>query len=274
VAFAAGTVIENAWGGDGADQVTGTAGDNHLSGGRGDDTLDGGAGADQLDGGAGNDVEIGGAGADRIAGGGGIDTASYIPSTGGVNVNLTTGLGVAFEAQGDTLTGIERLVGGSGSDWLRGDADTNVLTGNAGNDTLQGFGGIDTLNGGDGNDALYGGAGKDTLTGGAGADRFVFSAASDSPVGGSSTSDAITDFSQAQGDRIDLATIDANSGAAGDQAFGFIGAAAFTHHAGELRAETVSGVTSVYGDINGDGVADFQIRLSGAIALVAADFVL
>jgi hypothetical protein len=61
---------------------------------------------------------------------------------------------------------------------------------------------------------------------------------------------------------------------AGDQAFSFIGTAAFTHHAGELRFATASGVTSVYGDVNGDGTADFQIRLSGTITLVAADFVL
>ena len=275
-ATATGTIIDDDGpvGGSGNDHLTGTGGDDILPGNGGNDTLDGNAGNDRLDGGDGNDTLIGGAGADTLVGGAGTDTASYTPSTGGVNVNLATGLGVAFEAQGDTLTGIEILIGGSGNDWLRGDGNANTLTGNAGNDTLQGFGGLDTLNGGDGNDVLYGGAGKDTLTGGIGADKFVFSATSDSPVGGSSTSDAITDFSHAQGDRIDLSAIDANSGAAGDQAFSFIGAVAFAHHAGELRADTVAGVTSVYGDVNGDGTADFQIRLSGTIVLVAADFAL
>jgi VCBS repeat-containing protein len=295
-------------GGDGIDTLIGGAGADALIGGAGIDTasyatstagvnvdlatglgagaeaqgdtlsgienLIGGSGSDLLRGDAGANILVGNAGSDTLDGGAGIDTASYATSTAGVNVNLTTGLGAAAEAQGDTLIGIENLTGGQGNDWLRGDAGANTLTGSAGNDTLQGFGGIDTLNGGDGNDALYGGAGKDTLIGGAGADRFVYSAIGDSPVGGSSSSDAITDFSHPQGDTIDLSAIDANTGLAGDQGFTFIGSAAFGHDAGELRFETVSGVTSVYGDINGDGTADFQIRLSGAITLVAADFVL
>ncbi len=81
---------------------------------------------------------------------------------------------------------------------------------------------------------LRGGAGKDTLTGGIGGDRFVFAATGDSVTG--ANADRITDFSRAQGDRIDLSAIDANTGAAGNQAFTFIGSGAFTHHAGQLRA--------------------------------------
>jgi len=254
--------------------LTAGAGNSDATGNAGANTLIGNAGANHLSGGDGNDTLIGGAGADALNGGAGIDTASYVTSTGGVNVNLATGIGAAFEASGDTLTGIENLTGGSGSDWLRGDGNANTLIGNAGSDTLQGFAGLDTLIGGDGNDMLTGGAGKDTLAGGAGADKFVYSAIGDSPVGGSSASDVITDFSHAQGDRIDLSAIDANTGVAGDQAFSLIGTAAFGHHAGELRFETVSGVTSILGDVNGDGTADFQIRLSGTITLVAADFVL
>ena len=84
----------------------------------------------------------------------------------------------------------------------------------------------------------------------------------------------ITDFSHAQGDRIDLMGIDANTGVAGDQAFRFIGAGLFTHHAGELRATIAGGVTTIAGDVNGDGVSDFHIQLTGAIGLAAADFVL
>ena len=56
VTIAAGTTIENAFGGDGADTLTGNASANALSGGRGDDTLEGGAGADALNGGAGVDA--------------------------------------------------------------------------------------------------------------------------------------------------------------------------------------------------------------------------
>ena len=69
--------------------------------------------------------------------------------------------------------------------------------------------------------------------------------------------------------------IDANTALAGDQAFSFIGSGLYTHHAGELRAAVTSpGVTTIAGDINGDGVSDFHIRLTGTIALVAADFIL
>jgi len=34
------------------------------------------------------------------------------------------------------------------------------------------------------------------------------------------------------------------------------------------------GVTTVSGDVNGDGIADFSITLTGAITLVAGDFIL
>ncbi|WP_221939022.1 hypothetical protein, partial [Mycobacterium sp. KBS0706] len=69
--------------------------------------------------------------------------------------------------------------------------------------------------------------------------------------------------------------IDANTGVAGDQAFTFIGAGLFTGVAGQLRAANTSpGVTTIAGDVNGDGVSDFHIQLTGNLALVAADFVL
>ena len=61
---------------------------------------------------------------------------------------------------------------------------------------------------------------------------------------------------------------------AGDQAFTFIGSAAFGNHAGELRAVVTTLNTYVYGDTNGDGVADLAIRLDGAPVLVQGDFLL
>ncbi|MGL4967259.1 MAG: M10 family metallopeptidase C-terminal domain-containing protein [Inquilinus sp.] len=226
----------------------------NLTGGQFNDTLGGDAGANILQGWGGDDTLRGGAGADRLDGGAGSDTASYYNSWAGVSVNLATGVASLAEAQGDILVSIEN-VGGSQY------ADT--LIGNAGANTLQGWGG---------NDVLRGGAGKDTLTGGAGADRFVFTAAGDSVAG--ANADRITDFSRAQLDRIDLAAIDANAGVAGDQGFSFIGSGAFTRHAGELRFTVGGGVTTVAGDLNGDGVSDFHIVLAGAVALQASDFAL
>ena len=128
------------------------------------------------------------------------------------------------------------------------------------------------LQGWAGNDVLIGGRGADTLTGGAGADRFVYAGTVHSPVGAGA--DRITDFSHAQGDRIDLFAIDANSAAAGNQAFSFIGGALYTGVAGQLRTSVVGGITTIAGDVNGDKVSDFHITLTGAMALAAADFVL
>jgi len=220
----------------------------------GNDTLVGNAGANTLQGWGGNDVLRGGAGADVLDGGTGTDTASYFDSAVGISINLTAGTAAGGDATGDTLTAIENI------------------SGSQGNDTLVGSTGANTLQGWNGNDVLVGAGGTDTLSGGAGADRFVYQAATESPVG--VNSDLITDFSHAQLDLIDLSVIDANSGVVGNQAFTFIGAGLFTGVAGQLRYSIGGGVTTVAGDVNGDSASDFHIRLTGAIALVAGDFVL
>ena len=80
-----------------------------------------------------------------------------------------------------------------------------------------------------------------------------------------STADIIRDFSSTDADKINLGFVDANSanGAGTNEAFAFIGTNAFHNVAGELRYEQVSGDIFVYGDTNGDGIADFMIRLDG-----------
>jgi Ca2+-binding RTX toxin-like protein len=215
-----------------------------VNGSQGNDSLSGNAAANTLAGWGGDDVLRGGAGADKLDGGVGSDTASYYNGTVGVTVNLATGTGAGGDAQGDSYVGVENVTGSTRADEITGSAVAN---------------------------ALNGWAGQDVLRGGGGADRFVFTAASDSAVG---KADRITDFSHVQGDRVDLSAIDANTAVAGDQAFSFIGSGAFTHQAGQLRAAVSGGVTTIAGDLNGDGVSDFQIQLTGAIGLVAADFVL
>src|SRR5215218_4683363 len=58
------------------------------------------------------------------------------------------------------------------------------------------------------------------------------------------------------------------------QAFVFLGTAAFTGVAGELRFGEVNGNTKVSADLDGDARADFQIRLDGLITLTDANFLL
>jgi len=238
----------------GADTMSGSQKVDTLLGLGGDDTLSGLGGNDSLQGGDGNDVLRGGAGGDQLNGGNGTDTATYFETSGGVTANLTTGTGTGGFALGDTLISIENLSGSQGND---------SLTGSTGANTLQGW---------NGNDVLTGAGGKDTLTGGIGADRFVYAATAHSAVG--ANADRITDFNRAQGDKIDLAAIDASTTVAGNQAFTFIGSGLYTGIAGQLRYATSGGVTTIAGDINGDKVSDFHIQLTGTIALIGTDFVL
>jgi hypothetical protein len=81
-------------------------------------------------------------------------------------------------------------------------------------------------------------------------------------------------FSHAQGDRIDLSAIDANTTVVGDQAFSFIGTGPFTHQAGDLRLIVQGGNGIVAGDVDGNGAADFHIFLSAVTSLAAGDFLL
>ena len=117
--------------------------------------------------------------------------------------------------------------------------------------------------------------GSDTLKGGLGADVFKFNTTTESVVG--LLHDAILDFSSFELDKIDLSVIDAQTNVAGNQVFNFIGNniggdVVFTHHSGELIFDTAT--ESVLGDVNGDGIADFEIELLGVNVLSASDFVL
>jgi subtilisin-like proprotein convertase family protein len=135
--IAAGTTIENAIGGDGHDTISGNGAANDLYGGRGNDTIYGSNGADDMFGGA------------------GFDTANYRYSTA-VTIDLAAGTGSGGHAQGDTLSGFEKVVGSKF------------------NDSLFGNGAANSFNGGAGNDTLRGGGGKDWLAGGADEDTFVY----------------------------------------------------------------------------------------------------
>lgn len=114
--------VEQVFGSDYAEKITGTRKDEKFFGGGGKDILTGGGGADEL---------VGGAGRDTLRGGNGADT--LIGDSGGAN----------------------------GKDTLEGGAGRDSLFGRGGNDLLKGGSGRDELNGGTGNDKLWGGTGSD-----------------------------------------------------------------------------------------------------------------
>jgi Ca2+-binding RTX toxin-like protein len=216
---------------------TGNARGNSILGSAGGDTLNGLDGDDLLAGGNGADTLNGGNGGDQLSGGTSTDTLN-----------------------GDA--GEDRLAGGSGADILNGGADNDKLIGGEGNDVL---------NGGAGDDVLVGGANRDALTGGAGADLFVFSNADKNPL--RAQADSVTDFNRAEGDRINLAQIDARTGTAGNDGFSFVGTAAFTGQAGELRYEVVNGSAILQGDTDGDKSADFFLKVDQITTIAAADLI-
>ncbi len=148
-------------GGAGDDNLTGGSGGDELVGGSGDDDLDGGASDDTLDGGLGQDVMDGGPAG--IKAGERHDRVLYSDRTGDVTVDLARtdasqgtqakpSLGILAER--DMIVDVEDVVGGSGDDFLFGNAFNNTMDGGAGNDAVSGLQGFDVLAGGDGNDFM------------------------------------------------------------------------------------------------------------------------
>ena len=241
----------------GANRLIGLAGDDRLHGGEGNDRLDGGLGVDRMYGGSGNDSYIVRDATDYVHEnyGGGIDSV-YASVTHALRANV----------ERLYLTGTA-AVNGTGNDLA------NRLVGNDAANLLRGLAGSDVLRGAGGDDRIEGGTGRDDVHGGTGADQFVFRTGD---FGGATaaTADIVRDFSQADGDVINLDAVDANSMLAGLQEFTFIGTAAFSGTAGELRYHQGASNTFISGDTNGDGTADFVIRLDGLHALTSCDFIL
>ena len=162
------------------------------------------------------------------------------------------------------------LEGGDGDDVLEGLEGDDDLEGGAGADSLNGDFGRDSLDGGDGDDVIVGGHNTDLLAGGAGADTFRFGYTD----GGHGTfADRILDFTPGT-DLIDLSEMDADFAQSGRQAFTFIGGAAFSGTAGEVRVETRGNDTWVMIDGWGGGTASIEIAMTGTLTITSADFVL
>jgi serralysin len=288
--------------GAGNDTVYGGSGDDSADGGGDNDLLFGNRGNDTISGGGGRDTIIGGLGADILSGGASDgDTVSYFGSTAAVTVRITFGTtttGAGGDAAGDQLNGFDAVIGSNFDDII---VDTvkgtvafggndNVFAGAIGNDTLRLGGGDDRGDGGlgndmlfgeDGNDSLSGAGGADTLTGGIGqdrlngggaADQFVFTARAHSTTDVAGR-DIIVDFSHTDRDKIDLRMIDAIAGGANNP-FTFVGRAAFSGAAGELRLNDIGANIIVQVDVNGDKTTDLAIMVLDVTTLLAGDFLL
>jgi Ca2+-binding RTX toxin-like protein len=264
----------------------------------------GGRGADDLTGGSGNDIFFfadGGrfAAGDKVDGGDGYDgfflrgnytidftQAGYAGALSNLENLSVSGAGDLRYARGGaefdySLTWDGDLLGAGQTMTVNAStlASEESLAFNGSDETdgnfrLFGGAGNDVLTGGAGNDLIFGGLRGDTLTGGAGNDIFRYDSVAES---NSTERDGIQDFNS--GDLIDLSRIDANTVLAGDQAFNFIGSAAFSNTAGELRFENISlggPIWLVQGDTDGNGVSDFEVVLviSPADPITASDFLL
>ena len=180
-------------GGNGNDTLVGGTGNDSLLGGDGEDLLRYviGDGIDTTDGGQGSDtliitgttsanaldVVFDGIALSLLEGGPlsgiesvsadlltGTDQLSYLGSTAGVIVDLTTGAASGFTS----IVGVENVTAGAGADSLIGNGSSNVLSGEGGDDTI--IGGL-------GNDRVVGGAGNDLF-------RYVFGDGADTVDGG------------------------------------------------------------------------------------------
>lgn len=196
--------------------VTGKDGLDTINTGAGADIINGGNGGDTINSGAGNDVVNGGLGADRIDGGAGADILDggnltvgfgqddrivYKSSSAGVNVNITTNVVSGGDAQGDTISSFEGIIGSDFADVLVG------LDNFADGSSISGEGGNDIITGGDGTtNFLYGGDGIDTITGGDSGNVIEGGAGADILDGGSGTSDRVRYFNSPEGVNVNLIT--------------------------------------------------------------------
>jgi hypothetical protein len=257
----------------------------------------GGGGTDILAGGAGNDiflfgsqgqwgtsdVLVGGAGIDQLALRGDYSITFGAAQLSGIEqIALISAFDTRYGNVGDSydydlimndgnVSGIQMTVDAG----LLRPNESLAFNGSAEDDgSFRVFGGqgADVIQGSQNADIIVGRERGDTLYGHGGDDAFRYNDVSES---NSVERDGIQDFSL--GDLIDLSRIDANTVAAGNQAFSFMGEGDLSGTAGELRFKSLSAtVWEVKGDTDGDGDSDFELVLviNTPDPITAGDFIL
>jgi serralysin len=241
------------WGNDGVNVLRGNEGDDSLKGMGGSDTLHGGDDNDFIDGGTGTDIMTGGLGNDvfRVDALGDVVTESVGQGNDRVETSATYVLAAGSEIE--TLETVEPT-----------DTTNFDLVGNEFNNTIRGN---------DGQNTIVGGLGRDHMFGNGGGDVFVWQSTADTATTAASADVVGSDFNAPSGDLLAFNPIDANETIGGNQAFTFIGAAAFTA-AGQLRAFTDGIDTFVQLNTDGDLSQEATIRILGVHAVDASWFVL
>jgi len=163
------------------------------------------------------------------------------------------------------------LLAGPAPERLEGGEGVDVLLGLSGDDTLEGAQNSDIMLGGPGADVLMGGDGRDALWGGPGADLFRFTAEDAAQA----EADVVFDFSQADGDRIDLSAFsDVNPWMPGEQGFDFVGDVTGVFRPAVYTPGEVTFIRDGNSTLVTVNVDDrvLRIQLVGDIDLVADDF--
>ena len=236
-------------GGDSIDLITFAGGGNRLYGGGGRDDF----GAVSV--GAGNLID-GGSGSDRFNADG---DGAFITLAEHRAAARSEHSGLIYQYD---LRNIENLSDTAGNDILVGDDGPNLIETAFGDDLVSGRGGDDVfwssdeIEPGSGNDTFVGGLGADRISTANGVDTIRIDRLVESLPG---HEDVVTDFSVR--DTLDVSRIDADQTAPGNQAFTFIGDAAFSGTAGELRYQRLGDGLIVSADADGDREADMAVVL-------------
>lgn len=240
---------------------------SRIRAGSGDDWLNVADGRDTVRAGAGDDLVSKASGHYDLDGGSGIDVLRV-----GLGQGFRNLANLDFDASQDlgTISLANRGASGTFRNFeafaVLATTSADTLRGGSGDDTLMGSFGMDRLEGGLGTDRLYGGGGR-------AGNIFIFGSTDESPAG---AADLIVDFEWARDrNRIDLTAIDAAQSTAINDAFSFIGTAAFTAE-GQIRVFQDGLHAVVQINTSGSDGAEMAIRLYqvDAATLSEADFLL